>query len=248
MFVLIITKKRRGWCGKKVNNINLKIVKIKKFAPILIPTMNRYEHLKRCLDSLARNTHASETLLYIALDAPEKEEQKKGYERIVKYVDKISGFKEVYIIKRGKNFGATKNTLGTLDNLFEKYDELILCEDDNFFSPNFLEYINKGLQIFRNRKDIFAICGYNYPIVIPTNYLYNFCLFKGTPGWGIGLWKNKYNKIDLSVRSVNEFLKSYRDIFKVIRVARYLLPHLFDVVNKNMVAGDIIFSMNLVKK
>lgn len=209
--------------------------------------MNRYEHLKRCLDSLAINTHASETILYIALDAPAKKEHKKGYERIVKHLDKISGFKEVFIIKRSKNFGATKNTLGTLDDLFKKYDEVILCEDDNYFSPNFLEYMNKGLQIFKNKKDIFAICGYNYPVDIPSNYPYNFWLFKGAPGWGIGLWKHKFNKIDLSVNSVKEFLKNYGDILKIIRVAGYLLPHLFDVVNKRLVAGDVIFSMNLVK-
>ena len=200
-----------------------------------------------CLDSLAHNTRASKTILYIALDSPATEEQKVGYNRIVKYLGKISGFKKVIVIKRDKNFGATRNTLETLGDLFKKYDEIILSEDDNLFSPNFLQYINKGLQIFKNRKDIFAICGYNYPIDIPTNYPYNFFLFKGTPGWGMGLWKNKYNKIDLSVNSVKEFLKSYRNIFKVIRDANYLLPHLFDVVNKNRVAGDTIFSMNMVE-
>jgi len=222
-------------------------VKIKKFAPVLIPTLDRYEHLKRCLDSLAKNTHASETLLYIALDAPAKDEHREGYNRIVEYLDKISGFKKVIVIKREKNFSAARNTLETLGDLFKKYDEIILSEDDNFFSPNFLDYINKGLQIFKNREDVFAICGYNYPIDIPTNYPYNFFLFKGAPGWGIGLWKNKYNNIDLSVSSVNEFLKSYRNILKVTKDANYLLPHLIDVVNKNHVAGDTIFSMNMVK-
>jgi len=42
---------------------------------------------------LTKNTHASETLLYIALDAPVKKEQKVGYNRIVKNLDKISGIK-----------------------------------------------------------------------------------------------------------------------------------------------------------
>ena len=101
--------------------------------------------------------------------------------------------------------------------------------------------------LIKNRKDIFAICGYNYPVNIPADYPYNFYLFKGAPGWGIGLWKNRHNKIDISVSSVNKFLKNYKNIVKVRRVANYLLPHLFDIVTNNFVAGDIIYSMNLVK-
>jgi len=58
-------------------------MKITKFAPVLITTMNRYKHLKRCLDSLSKNIHASKTQLYIALDAPASEGHKKGYADII---------------------------------------------------------------------------------------------------------------------------------------------------------------------
>ena len=44
------------------------------YTPILIPTLNRYNHLKRCVESLAKCTHADKTDLYIALDYPLKEE------------------------------------------------------------------------------------------------------------------------------------------------------------------------------
>lgn len=39
-------------------------------APILIPTLNRYEHLKRCVESLAKNKLAKESELVIGLDYP----------------------------------------------------------------------------------------------------------------------------------------------------------------------------------
>jgi glycosyltransferase involved in cell wall biosynthesis len=222
-------------------------MKIKKFAPVLIPTLNRYKHLKRCVDSLARNTHAAETILYIALDAPAKEEHKEGRDKIIKYLSRISGFKKVIIIKRPENFGATRNTYESIDDLFKKYDEIIFSEDDNYFSPNFLDYINKGLQLFKNRKDIFAVCGYNFPVEIPADYPYNFCLFKGCPNWGVGWWRSKYKKIDLGVKPVENFLKSFKNILKTMKEANYLLPHLFDVVAKNITAADTVFSMNLVK-
>ena len=43
---------------------------IKEFAPVLIPTLNRYEHFKRCLESLERCTWAEKTDVYVALDFP----------------------------------------------------------------------------------------------------------------------------------------------------------------------------------
>ena len=220
---------------------------IREFAPVLIPALNRYEHLKKCLSSLAKNSHALDTVLYIALDAPAREGHKDGYNKIVKYLNKISGFKKVIVIKRDKNFGVPGNVWKAQDYLFKKHDAIIVSEDDNYFSPNFLDYMNKGLQIFKNRKDIFAICGYNYPINIPLNYPYNFYLFRGAPGWGIGLWKNKHKNKDISVKSVKEFLKSYKNILNIIKKANYLLPHLFDMINKNLIAGDTAYSMNLVK-
>lgn len=223
-------------------------MKLTHFAPVLIPTLNRYTHLKRCLGSLARNTHAHKTDLYIALDAPLNEHHREGYNKIDKYLETLSGFKAVHIVRRTKNIGATKNTLGSLEDLFEKHDEVILSEDDNYFSPNFLDYTNKGLQLFRNRKDIFAICGYSYPIDIPKKYKDNYWLFQGAPGWGIGLWKNKYKKVDLRIGSVIKYLKSVKNILFLIKRARYLLPHLLDIVNKNLIAGDTIFSMYMVNK
>ena len=40
------------------------------FSPVIIPTMNRYGHLKNLIDSLAKNKFASDTELYIGFDYP----------------------------------------------------------------------------------------------------------------------------------------------------------------------------------
>ena len=51
----------------------------KKYAPVVIPTLCRYEHLKNCLESLARCTYSHETDVYLCLDFPAKESHKRGY-------------------------------------------------------------------------------------------------------------------------------------------------------------------------
>lgn len=35
------------------------------------------------------------------------------------------------------------------DFIFEKYESWILSEDDNLFSPNFLDYVNQNLEIYK---------------------------------------------------------------------------------------------------
>lgn len=46
--------------------------------PILIPTLDRYEHFKKCIESLAKNTHANKTELVIGLDYPPSEKYMDG--------------------------------------------------------------------------------------------------------------------------------------------------------------------------
>lgn len=40
------------------------------YAPVCIPTLNRYEHLKELIESLQRNPWAQYTDLFIGLDFP----------------------------------------------------------------------------------------------------------------------------------------------------------------------------------
>ena len=46
---------------------------LSQYAPVLIPTLNRYEHLKQCLESLSKCSLAEHTEVYIALDFPPSE-------------------------------------------------------------------------------------------------------------------------------------------------------------------------------
>ena len=52
------------------------------YAPVLIPTLCRYEHFKRCIESLSACTGAEHTDVYIGLDYPAKESHRAGYEQI----------------------------------------------------------------------------------------------------------------------------------------------------------------------
>ena len=99
---------------------------VNKCAPVLIPTLCRYEHFKECIESLKKNSYAQYTDIFIALDYPLKDAHKSGYEKICEYLkNDFSEFKSFNVEKRKYNYGCTKNSLvRKIDNgpaLIEKW-------------------------------------------------------------------------------------------------------------------------------
>lgn len=163
--------------------------KSKEYAAIAIPTLNRYEHLIRCIDSLKKNRYARFSDLYIALDYAPSEKYTIGRKKVEEYIDnEITGFAHVYIYKHKTNLGPIRNMDFVLEWAAKTHDRYIFSEDDNEFSQDYLEYINKTLDMYNNNADIIAISGYNYPMTVKdiegetyTNNAY-FAAF-GFAGW-----------------------------------------------------------------
>ncbi len=210
------------------------------YAPIMIPTLNRYTHLKRCVESLAKCTHANKTDLFIALDYPLKEEHWEGYRKIREYVNNIEGFNKVTIIQRDHNYGPEKNFLYTQNQIYEKYDRIIFSEDDNEFSPNFLDYINKGLEKYEGDPKIIAICGDNRGIFkSPVDYNSNYFIAKHFSAWGYGTWFHKKYKMIYSPEEVKSFLKK-KDMRKLLKFyfKNQYYADLTYIMNKKPIYGD----------
>ncbi len=175
-------------------------------APIVIPTMNRFNHLKKCVESLKRCTHATNTDLFIALDYPSKESLYDGYKKVRSYVRSISGFGSLNVIERSENYGAFGNFVMAKEEVFNIYGRLIASEDDNVFAPNFLDYINKGLVRFHDDPRIIAICGDGGTIQKPEDYSANYLYRKGFSAWGYGAWKERLGKLEYSTTDMREFV------------------------------------------
>lgn len=217
------------------------------YAPILITTLSRFEHFKRCVNSLKECDCSRQTDLFIALDFPLNEGHLNGYDKISSFISEITGFKSVNIIKRESNFGAFKNSADAINFVFSKYETLIFTEDDNIFSKDFLYYINKGLSTYKYNEQIFSICGYNYPIVMPKTYKDDIYIWKGYSAWGVGLWRDKFLKIDWSEEVIHSrvkiFLRNYIKILEFNKIANIYLPALLNMYIRNTIHGDVYISM-----
>lgn len=169
-------------------------------APVIIPTLNRYDHLKACLESLEKCTWAEDTEVFVALDYPLNENHWEGYRKILGFLNDFQSsckFKKFHIIKRPYNFGIGVNgNLETLqEEIMQKYDSVIVSEDDNIFSPAFLVFINKALERYEKDKSIIAICGYKhyYKIKKSDNNIYRQNI--DFSAWGYGIWRDRYQEL-----------------------------------------------------
>ena len=216
------------------------------FAPVLIYTLNRHVHFKRCVESLALCTGADKTDLFIGFDYPANETHWEGYKIIKAYLPNIKGFKTVNIVIRDKNFGAEANSKIMLVHIFEQYNRIIISEDDNVFAPSFLNFVNKGLDAYRDRKDIFSVSGYNSPFPMPIWYKNDAYLRTGFAGWGVGCWKEKWNKVDWSIETFN-LLLSNKENYRILKkyYQRYL-PQLLKIRDTGIITGDGLLFLYLL--
>lgn len=162
-----------------------------KCYPVIIPTLNRYEHFRRCIESLSRCTHAEKTEVVVGLDYPPSEKYVEGYDKIKNYLHEISGFSNVKVLYSEINLGPDQNLKRLRDYVEnEGYDAFISSEDDNEFSPSFLDYMNKALCKYRDNREVIAICGYSYPIG-NVDYHKNTFASQNLSAWGLGRWIEK---------------------------------------------------------
>lgn len=218
------------------------------FAPVLIPTLNRHVHFKNCVDSLSRCTHADKTDLYIALDYPLYESHREGYEKIKEYLPNIKGFKSINVIKRKENYGPGINSRHARTHIFKKYDRLIFSEDDNEFSLNFLDYLNKGLNKFFDWHKVYAVCGYNYPIQMPASYRHNYYFHREFSAWGYGTWKHKFIRPEIHPETMKEMIMN-KEIIKELK--RLSGRHYYNILtairmNKTKKGDFAVFLNNLI--
>ena len=196
------------------------------YAPMVIPTLCRAEHFIQCVESLKKNTWAKYTEVYIALDYPAEEKHWKGYNKICKYLDgEFKEFANFIVIKRKYNFGAFENTKAAYAEVWKKYDRFIRCDDDCIFSENFLEYMDKCLELYKEREDILAVTGYSYPINWKIKEGCNAFLGQQIfPMWGPGFWRDKYIVFREKIENgfIKDFVINEKISLKQMTTARYV--------------------------
>ena len=197
---------------------------------IVLPTLCRHNHLEKCIDSLMKNPWAQYVDLYIGLDYPAKESHWPGYREILKLMERdYSMFRSFHLFKRPENYGAAKNIDALFQEVMKDYEQFIYLEDDTEFSENYLEFMLKALDYFRDDPDVISVSGYFYPVRIETGNDCNIITQNAICStWGIGFWKNKYEVLR---KEIEEDLCLIRDFSYNIRHFKFSRYRRTDYIN-----------------
>jgi hypothetical protein len=173
-------------------------------APIILFCYRR--KINKLINSLQKNKEASYSNLFIFSDGHKSNEDKKDVLDVRKSIKKISGFKSTKIFESEKNNGLSSSITKGITHIINNFGKAIILEDDLIVSKFFLQYMNKSLNIFQDRKDIWSISGYGPPLPCLRNYSHEVYLSCRTSSWGWATWKDRWNKTNWSM----EFFKNFK--------------------------------------
>jgi len=195
---------------------------MKKYAPVVVYTYCRVEHLKKTIATLQANHLAGDTDIFVVSDGAKDERAKARVAELREFVDSISGFRSVSRIYHKTNVGIVRSVQIAERLILADYDRLITLEDDIVTSKNFLDFINAGLDFYEKSDRVFVVAGYCPPLKIPETYEFDSWNCPWQSPWGYGIWRNKYKIIDLDFNPLQKikenknkyaFLKKYGDFF-----------------------------------
>ena len=164
------------------------------YSPIALFTYERLDLLKKTVNYLKKNALASKTDLYIFSDGPKDKVNSKNIKNVRIYLERITGFQSIKIIKRKINVGLERNLIQGLEYIFRNHERVIVLEDDIATSKYFLEYLNDALNEYENAKNVCQVSGYSFLEKYSKKYdLDDFYFIKGADCLAWGTWKDRWD-------------------------------------------------------
>ena len=155
------------------------------YAPILLFVYNRPEHTRRCIESLLKNSLASESNLFIYADGAKDSTQQEAVNEVRNYIRSIQGFKQITLMERSENWGLARNIINGVTTQVNRYGKVIVLEDDLVVAPYFLQFMNEALEVYKDEPKVGHIqaCDFTQDTTLPDTFL-----IKWTGSWGWATW------------------------------------------------------------
>ena len=215
-------------------------------APILVSVYTRLYQLERCIASLRLNAQARDSDLYVVSDAARSDADQEKVAAVRAFIANVDGYRSVTAINRPANLGFFLSINQAIDLVIEKHGRVIFLEDDNWVAPNFLRFVNDGLDFYQDDASVFSVSGYNFPIRMPAAYQYDVYGWQGFTAWGVGLWRDRWQTVDWSADALRNTLMDEKKVRKINQVAEHLVPIARASLQRNQLVTDVIASIDVI--
>lgn len=180
---------------------------MKNNAPIILFAFNRIDTVQNTISSLLQNEEASYSDLFVFVDGarPHKEEENRKVATVQNYVRHITGFKRVTYTFSDNNNGLGTSIIKGVTEIINQYGKAIVLEDDLIFAPNFLSFMNQGLDLYEKNNKVFSICGYSNKVKVPKGYENDAYFCTRSSSWGWATWADRWNSVDWELKDWDNY-------------------------------------------
>ena len=182
-----------------------------ELAPIALFVYNRPWHVRQTVDALKKNKLAGASDLFIYSDGPKNPGDRENIQAVRDYLQTISGFKTVKIVRQKTNIGLADSIISGVTEVINKYGKIIVLEDDLLTAVDFLRFMNEALEYYSKKNRVMQISGHMFNLVIKVKTDGVFLPFTNSIGWGT--WQRAWDSLD-SKMSGYEIVKENKDLRK----------------------------------
>ena len=184
-----------------------------QFAPVAIFAYNRPDHLTACLTALARNPPADHSELTIFCDGPKPGDTSGSVEAVRQVAHEWvtrnpSAFARITVIEQPANKGLAESVITGVIEMLQLHDRVIVVEDDLVVSPDFLTFMNQGLDLYESDTEVISIHGFMYAVDAD---LGQSVFLRGADCWGWATWRRGWELFRADSTELLQELRQHPD-------------------------------------
>jgi len=173
-------------------------------TPIAVFAYNRPEHTRELLLSLSKCARLDECSVHIFCDGPKRLDHMPGVKALRRLVREWATILDAELVERARNLGLAQSIVAGVTDLCQRHGQVIVLEDDQVVSPDFLDYMLEALDRYQDWPNVYQISGYMFRVEHPAKPDAFFLPLTTT--WGWGTWDRAWRIFDWNATGSSELL------------------------------------------
>ncbi|MEO0315741.1 MAG: hypothetical protein RI928_2197 [Pseudomonadota bacterium] len=132
-----------------------------QIAPIAIFAYRRPDHLRNTLQSLVRCEGFVGSKLFVFCDGPKSDAERADVEATRAVARELLGEAAEYHFSE-KNRGLSTSVIAGVNTVLDRFDRVIVIEDDLELASDFLVYMNDALDRYAGDERVYQVSGYMF--------------------------------------------------------------------------------------
>ena len=162
-------------------------------APIAFFAFRRPWTTLQALYALSRCPEAAQSELHVFSDGARSAADRDAVAQVREVVRFHRWCGKIEVHESDRHLGLACSVIGGVGALCASHGRVIVVEDDLLVANGFLEYMNRGLELYRDQPEVMQISGHSFPSSAPEP---RAVLMPLATTWGWATWQRAWSKFE----------------------------------------------------